>query len=65
MQRARQEIIELMGQVDDVTGVGKGAFWVPKLRQLVVFLGDDRYFTLTMPATMSPQKSRSLRPLLG
>lgn len=60
MQRARTEIVEAIGPVDEVTGVGKSAFWVPKLRQLVVFMGEDRYYNLTMPQKVGDKDPKTL-----
>lgn len=60
IQRDRIEIESVVGGVEDVSGVGKGAFWVPKLRQLVVYLGDDRYFTLTMPRDLGAKDPKTI-----
>lgn len=60
MQRTRSELNEIVGMVEDVSGVGKSAFWVPKLRQLVVFLGEDRYFSLTMPRSVGDKDPKTL-----
>lgn len=34
---------------EDVSGVGKAAFWVPMLGQLQFFIGEDRYGFINMP----------------
>ena len=49
MRRARDEMAGAAGPVVDVIGVGRSAFWVPKMRTLFVFLGEDRYFSLVAP----------------
>lgn len=60
MKKARDEVVAMVGPVTEVTGVGKSAFWIPSLRQLVVFLGDDRYFNLTMPAKLGDKDPKTL-----
>lgn len=35
--------------VETVPGLGRAAFWLPTLRQLQMFAGDDRFVTVTMP----------------
>lgn len=60
MQRARDEVAGGLGGVEDVSGLGRSAFWVPSVRQVVVFLGDDRYFNLTLPAKLNGKDLKTL-----
>lgn len=60
MKKARDEVVAMLGPVTEVTGVGKSAFWIPSLRQLVVFLGEDRYFNVTMPAKVGDKDPKTL-----
>ena len=39
-------------QVEDLSGVGKAAFFVPKINQLDVFLDDARMLVLTLPTSL-------------
>lgn len=38
------------GKIDDLPGLGKAAFWVEKIQALNVFIGDDRFAIITLPA---------------
>ena len=49
MKSARDQAAELMGPAEDVPNLGKYAFWLPKLRQIVVFVDGNRYMNLTLP----------------
>ena len=60
MKKARDEVAAMAGPVTEVGGVGKSAFWIPSLRQLVVFLGEDRYFNVTMPAKLGDKDPKTL-----
>lgn len=60
MKKARDEVVAMAGPVTEVSGVGKSAFWIPSLRQLVVFLGEDRYYNLTMPEKLGGKDPKTL-----
>lgn len=64
IRKARDEVAEFMGPVSDEAGLGRAAFWVPKLRQMVVFIGDDRYANITMPAGDDAAMRAKARTLL-
>lgn len=49
MKRTRDEAAEALGGAEDVPDLGKSAFWLPKMRQLNVFVGGNRYMNLTLP----------------
>lgn len=57
---ARGEMTEVVGAVEDVTGVGLGAFWIPKTRQLIVYLADGRYFSLAMPRDLGAKDPKAI-----
>lgn len=64
IKKARDEVAEYMGPVSDEAGLGKAAFWVPKVRQMVVFIGEDRYANITMPAGDDAAMRAKARALL-
>ncbi len=64
IKKARDEVAEYMGPVSDEAGLGKAAFWVPKVRQMVVFIGEDRYANITMPAGEDAAMRAKARALL-
>lgn len=37
------------GKIEDLTGLGKSAFWVGKIQSLNVFIGEDRFAIITLP----------------
>jgi hypothetical protein len=47
-RRTAAQLAEIPPQ--DVPGVGKAAFWLDDLGQLVFFVGEDRYGYVSMPS---------------
>jgi hypothetical protein len=39
------------GKIEDIPGLGKAAFWVGKIDALNVFIGEDRFAIITLPAS--------------
>lgn len=65
MKSTRDGIAGMMGPAEDVAGVGQGAFWLPKARQLDAFVGKDRYFNVTVPADLGGKDPKSVALAIG
>jgi hypothetical protein len=65
MKAMRDQVAGMMGPAEDVTGVGKGAFWLPKARQLNAFVGKDRYFNVTVPADLGGKDPKAVALAIG
>lgn len=61
-KKTTQEMLSMLGgdsRVEDVPGLGKAAFFVPRIGQMSAFLDDSRFVVLTIDAP-TPEKAKQI-----
>lgn len=63
---SKQTIEAFGGTIEDVTGLGKSAFWIGKTDTMNVFIGEDKFVIITLPSSpASKEQATTLARQLG